>query len=425
MLRGYRVLDITQFVAGPTATRILAELGADVTKVELAPEGDRSRVQGLRASGGGSKPHSTYFIQHNHSKNYLAVDFKTQEGLSIVRELIAQSDVLVENFAPGVMARAGLAYGEVKAINSRIVMCSISLAGQSGPLSGLPGYDYIGQAYAGITGQIGEPAGSPALITMAIGDVSTGVSAALAIVAALLHRERTGEGQYVEATLLDTYFHMHEANVPRVSLKGVAGEPGRTGSQHPEGGPTGIFRCGDGRYITLMSLAHQWPQLVRAMGMPGLLEDPRFRTASLRKRNNAELREILETWLERTGTREECLSALARERVPSAPVLSIAESLAHPHLYERGTARQAYDPSFGTFAIPGLPVRFSEWDLPKAPRAGRLGQDNETILRTLGYRDGEIADLYKAGVLVKDAASAEAVNDGGSQMGAESSTGAG
>lgn len=172
MLSGIKVIDITQFVAGPTASRILAELGADVTKVELAPYGDRSRVQGVKPKEApeGASPHSTYFFQHNHSKRGIALDFKNEKARDILKRMIAGADVLVENFSPGVMDRAGLGYEDLKKINPRLVMCSISFAGQTGDLSTKPGYDYIGQAYAGVTGMIGAPDGSPAMVTMAIGD---------------------------------------------------------------------------------------------------------------------------------------------------------------------------------------------------------------------------------------------------------------
>lgn len=419
MLTGYKVIDITQFVAGPTCTRLLAEMGADVVKVELAPFGDRARAQGLKAQAAakgpakGAAPHSTYFFQHNHSKRCIALDFKHPEGRALLRTMIAQADVVVENFAPGVMARAGLSYEDLKAINPRIVMCSISLAGQSGPLADKPGYDYMGQAYAGITGLVGDPDGSPAMITMAIGDVSTGVSAALSVVAALLHRERTGEGQHVEATLVDTYFHMHEASVPRIALRGGAYEPKRTGSQHPDGGPTGIFRCGDGRYITLMSLAHQWPQLVAAMGRPELLTDERFASASLRKANNDALKDILEDWLAGVGPREECLAALEKERVPAAPVLTLSEVVAQPHLKARGTVRRVHDPAIGSFDVPGMPMRFSAWSADDGPKAGRLGEHNEEVLKAFGLTGAEIARLHAEQVLVRDATLDEVEREAG------------
>jgi len=404
MLSGIKVIDMTQFVAGPTASRLLAEMGADVIKVELAPFGDRSRVQGVKAKDApaDAAPHSTYFFQHNHSKRAIALDFKSQAARDILKAMIGQADVLVENFSPGVMARAGLSYEALKAINPRLVMCSISFAGQTGALSEKPGYDYIGQAYAGVTGMIGDPDGSPAMVTMAIGDVSTGVSAAMAIAVALFHRERTGEGQHVESTLLDTYFHMHEASIPRVSMLGERYVQQRTGSQHPDGGPTGIFRCGDGQYITLMSLAHQWPQLVKAMRMPDLLDDPRFASAGARRRNNGPLKDILEAWLATIGTREACLAALETQRIPAAPVLDLDEVIELEHLRERGTVRPAADPLLGAFKIPGMPARFSAWQGPEQLAAARLGEHNAEVLREFGLSEIEISELHAKKVFVKD-----------------------
>jgi CoA:oxalate CoA-transferase len=404
MLSGLKVIDITQFVAGPTASRVLAEMGADVVKVELAPYGDRSRVQGVKAKDApeNAAPYSTYFFQHNHSKRGIALDFKNERAREILRSMISKADVLVENFSPGVMARAGMSYDDLRILNPGLVMCSISFAGQTGGLSEKPGYDYIGQAYAGLTGMIGEADGSPSLVTMAIGDVSTGMSAALAIVAALFHRERTGEGQYVESSLLDTYFHMHEASIPRVSKLGKGYVQRRTGSQHPDGGPTGIFKCGDGKYITLMSLAHQWPQLVQAFEMPELQDDPRFASASARRKNNDLLKGILEGWLASVGSRAECLEKLEKHRIPVAPVLDLNEVIELDHLKERNTVRTAIDPLLGEFKIPAMPIRFSGWQSRSRLSAARLGENNADVLREYGLSDDEIADLHDKKIFVRD-----------------------
>src|SRR6266849_254258 len=306
MLTGYRVLDITQFVAGPTCTRIMAECGAEVIKVELAPFGDRGR-----ASGDKSRDHrfsnssqSTYYFQHNHSRKSLAVDLKQARGRELIKSLVAKVDVVVESFAPGVMKRMGLGYDDLKAINPRLIMCSISLAGQSGPLSQKPGFDYMGAAYSGITSTIGEADRSPAQLATAIGDSATGVTAAMAIGGALLHRERTGEGQYIECSLLDTYFQMHEVNVPRSSLRGASFAPRRMGSLHPDGGPTGVFRCKGEDFIAIMVMPYQWPQMIKAMSMPALANDPRFSTPRARRDNNEALNHIIEQWLSQFPTRE-------------------------------------------------------------------------------------------------------------------------
>lgn len=404
MLTGYRVLDITQIVAGPTCTRILAEMGAEVVKLELAPFGDRTRIGGLRSNNPEHKrcSQSTYFIQHNHSKKSLALDFKSERARELIRAMIPKFDVLVENFSPGVMARAGLSYEDLKALNPRLVMCSISLAGQQGELAQKPGYDYVAQAYAGITDLIGERDGEPALISMAIGDASTGVAAAMAVGFALLHRERTGEGQFIETSLLDTYFNMHEVAVPRVSLR-KNHTPVRTGSQHPDGGPTGIFRCGDGTWLTLATLPHQWTAFVEALGQPTLLSDERFATAALRRDHNDALKDILEGWLAGFATRDDAIAALESHRIPCAPVLTLREAMAHPHLRERGVVREVHDPYIGNFDIPGPPARFSAWEVQGDLRADLLGEHNEEILKALaGLKDEDIEQLYRDRVLVRD-----------------------
>jgi CoA:oxalate CoA-transferase len=404
MLTGYRVLDITQIVAGPTCSRILAEMGAEVVKLELAPFGDRTRIGGLRSNKPEYKDcsQSTYFVQHNHSKKSLALDFRSERARELIRSMIPKFDVVVENFSPGVMARAGLGYEELSKLNPKLVMCSISLAGQSGELAHKPGYDYVAQAYAGITDLIGEPDGAPALITMAIGDASTGVAAAMAIGFALLHRERTGEGQFIETSLLDTYFNMHEVAVPRVSLRANR-DPKRTGSQHPDGGPTGIFRCSDGSFLTIATLPHQWDAFVDALSMPALRKDPRFATASLRRDNNAALKEILESWLAGFADRGAAIAALERHRIPCAPVLTLREAMQHPHLRERGVVRTVNDPWLGEFRIPGPPARFSAWQVPQELRADLLGEHNEEILGALaGLGSDEIESLYRDNVLVRD-----------------------
>jgi len=405
MLKGYRVLDIGQFVAGPTCARMLAELGAEVIKLELAPSGDRGRFSGdkprdpaLRQSS-----QSTYNFQHNHSKKSLAVDIKQERGRTLVHALVRKSDVVIENFAPGVIARAGLGYEALAQINPRLIMCSISLAGQTGPLSGKPGFDYIAAAYAGITAAIGERDRAPAQLPMAISDYATGITAAMAVGFALLHRERTGEGQYIDCSLIDTYFNMHEVNVPKASLRGVGFRPPRMGALHPDGGPTGVFRCRNEDFIAIMVLPYQWPQLVKAMNRPQLVDDPRFRDARARRDNNEALAAIIEEWLSQFAGRDAAIAALEAERVPCAPVLSLHEAIAHPHLRDRGTVRRVTDAAIGAFDIPGLPVRFSRWPAATALSADRLGEHNDEILReVLGLSDAEIDQLYLDKTIVRD-----------------------
>jgi CoA:oxalate CoA-transferase len=403
MLEGYRVLDFTQYVAGPTCSRLMAELGAEVVKLELAPGGDRVRDWGLKPRGTERSSHSTYYMQHDHSKLSFAIDMKQPGARDLVMSMIPKFDVLVENFAPGVIKRLGFSYEEVKQLNPKIIMCSISMAGQTGPLSDKAGYDLIGQAYTGVTDGIGEPDRAPAVIGMAIGDVSTGVAAAMAVFAALLHRERTGEGQYLDASLTDTYFHMHELNVPKIALAGDRVKPKRAGSQADGPGPAGVFRSRDDQYVMILITPHQWPQMVRAMGMPELATDPRFKAARARHANRFELQAIIERWLASFPTRDDAIAAMDNERVPCAPVLSVNEAVAHPHLNQRKTVRWVQDPLLGKVAIPAVPVKFSAWPDRTELRSARLGEDNERVLRDyLDLSDARIQELYASGVLVRD-----------------------
>ncbi len=399
MLEGYRVLDFTQFVAGPTCTRILAEMGADVIKVEPAPEGDRARTFGLRRGGT-----STYYFQHNHSKRSLCIDTHHPEATKIFHELVRHSDVLVENYAPGAIARLGLDYETVNRINPRLVMASISMAGQTGPLSVKGGYDFIGQAYAGVTDLVGEPDRPPAMLSLALGDISTGVTAAMAIGFALLYRNATGKGQFIDASLLDNYFHMHELAVPVLSLRPDKFQPKRNGRMYQPSAPYGIFYA-NGGYVMICVTPHQWPAFCRAIGRPDLKDDSRFKEERLRVRNREELTQITEAWLKTFPSVEAALEALDKERVPCAPILTVEQAMSHPHHRQRGTVRRVHDPIMGEFDIPGMPVKFRNWPDRTDVKASLLGQDNDDILRNLlGMSDSQISRLYEQKVLVKEPA---------------------
>jgi CoA:oxalate CoA-transferase len=396
MLKGYHVLDFTHFVAGPTCTRIMAELGADVIKVERSPEGDHVRRLGLVKEG-----MSTYYFQHSHSKRSLGIDLRKPRAKELILAMIPKIDVVVENFAPGVIGAMGFGYETLSKINPRLVMCSISVAGQNGPLSRRPGYDFIGSAFAGVTDLLGEPDRPPIVPTMAIGDVSTGVAAAMAVGYALLNAERTGKGQYLDASLMDTYFHMHELSVPVLSLRPDTYKPRRNGSQHPVGSPSGVFKAKDG-YIMLLVQQHEFPRLARAMGMPELVHDERFRTNGRRVRNNAALKEIIENWFATFPDRDAAVAALDKERVPCAPVYSIQEAVAHPHMRQRKTVRRVSDPRFGDFDLPSMPVKFSNYPDRTDLRAALVGEDNEAVMREmLGLSDAQIAELHAGEVLLK------------------------
>jgi crotonobetainyl-CoA:carnitine CoA-transferase CaiB-like acyl-CoA transferase len=395
VLDGYKVLDFTQYVAGPTVTLMMAEMGAEVIKVELAPGGDKTRVAPVLRDG-----RSGYFVHHNRGKLSLCIDAKHPEGLEILKDLIPKIDVVVENFAPGVIARMGLGWETVHSINSRAVMCSVSAFGQTGPLASQPGFDALGAACAGITSMAGEPDGPPYFAHAAIGDVSTGAHAMGAIACALLHRERTGRGQYLDLSLLDTYFHYHEASVQIYSLTNGAFKPTRSGLHSFYLAPVGVFK-GHDRYMLIMCpMDHIFGYLCKAMRRPDLAEDSRFKDNESRVANRAALAQEIERWIASMPGDEAALAAMQEYRVPCAPVLTVEEAINHPHLRQRGTVRKVYDRVLGEFDLPGFALRFSEFPDALALQAPFLGEHNADVLqRYLGYAPERVEELQRHGVL--------------------------
>jgi crotonobetainyl-CoA:carnitine CoA-transferase CaiB-like acyl-CoA transferase len=395
VLDGYTVLDFTQIVAGPTCTLMLAEMGAEVIKVELAPAGDPARVGPVVIDG-----RSGYFVQHNRGKKDLCLDAKTSEGLAILKRLVEKVDVMVENFAPGVIGRLGLGYEVVSKINPRLVMCSISAFGQTGPLAHEPGFDWVGAAYSGITSMGGEKGGTPVFPMVAMGDVSTGAHAMGAICAALLYRERTGRGQHLDLSLLDTYAHYHEASFQMYSLSKGGITPTRSGAHSWYACPAGVFR-GRERYLILIApLEQHWTKLCEAMGQPGLARDPRFTDNAARLRHLDELVAIIEGWIRAQASDDAAIATLKEFHVPVAPILSVPEALQHPHLRQRGTVRTIRDPILGEFDVPGFALRFSAFSRPLELRAPTLGEHNAEILtQRLGYTPEEVQELERRGIL--------------------------
>lgn len=395
ILDGYKIIDFTQYLAGPSATRLMAEMGADIIKVEIAPHGDPSRAFPYRKN-----KRSAYFIQQNRGKKSLCLDVKNEKSKAVLTELIKQCDVLIENFAPGVIARLGFDWETVHKLNPKLVMCSMSAFGQTGPLSHLPGFDYIAQAYAGVTSVIGEPDKPPSLPMLGIGDVTTGVHACGALGYALLDVHRTGEGQLLDISLLDCYFHQHEVNVQAYSASKGKIVPRRSGSHHYAVAPTGIFQGPEG-YIMILALMHQWPVMCKAMGREDMIEDPKFATNDTRVENLKELISIIEGWLQSFDSDEAAISALQAVRVPVAPILTIPQAVAHPHHRQRGTIRTISDRMLGEFDIPGVPLRYSNFPELLSLEAPFLGEQNREILGDwLGYSSAQIESMESEGILV-------------------------
>ncbi|HEX4881419.1 MAG TPA: CoA transferase [Porticoccaceae bacterium] len=378
VLDGYRVLDITQYLAGPAATNLMVQMGAEVIKLEIGPHGEPVRNFPYCRDG-----RSGYFIQQNRGKKSLCLDPKHPEGLDIVKRLLRHCDVFIENFAPGVIGRLGLDWEVVRKINPNIVMCSISAFGQEGPLAAHPGFDYIAQAYAAVTDLIGEPDRAPSMPMLAFGDVGTGVHALTAIGYALLDRERNGAGgQWLDISLLDTYFHHHEVSVQAYSASGGKIVPHRSGAHHYAVGPSGIFKAREG-HLMILALLHQWPILCRAMGREELIADPQFVDNDARMVNRTEMIAIIEAWLQTLPSDAAALELLEKARIPCAPILSVPQAMAHPHLIERRTVREIEDRLLGKFKIPGMPLRFSKYEVDEDIQAPLLGEHNEEILKQL------------------------------------------
>jgi CoA:oxalate CoA-transferase len=395
VLDGYKVLDFTHYVAGPTVTRLMAEMGAQIIKIEAARHGDQGRlVPYVRDK------RSAYFVQQNRGKQSVCIDLRKPKGIEIVKALVPKVDVLVENFAPGVIASMGLGYENVRELNPKIVMCSVSTFGQTGPLSKDPGFDFIGQAYAGITSLIGEKDGPPYVPMAALGDISTGVHATCAVGYALLHRERTGKGQYVEASLLDSYFHYHDLGVQLNSASGGAQELTRSGMHHPSLCPTETFKGKEHYIIIIAWLDSHWARLCQVMGRPELASDPRYVDIPSRWEHRHEVNALIEDWLDRMPSDEASIEAMRAARVPVAPILSVREAMNHPHLRERGTVRTISDRLLGDFEVPGFPLRFSEFPKRLDLEAPLLGEHNEKILTEyLGYTPDMVKRLTSEGVL--------------------------
>lgn len=394
ILSGVKVLDFTQYLAGPTVTRLMAEMGANIIKVEQAPMGDPSRLLPFIKND-----RSAYFVQQNRGKKSLCLDFDKPESLEILHALIPTVDIVVENFGPGVMEKRGLDYASLKKLNPKILMASISAFGRKGPLSHKVGYDFIAQAFSGIMHMTGSPDGPPQFVGLGIADVSSGVHAFAALGYALYHREKTGVGQHIDLSMVDAMFHMHEVNVQGHVVSEGEFVPMRMGSHHPLVCPCGVFQGPQG-WIVILVLDRQWANMCKAMDKPELIEDPRFATNAARGKNQQELIPIIEAWMQTQPSDAAVLQVFEDQRVPSAPVMSITDILQHPYFKARDMVRTVPDPVLGEVTIPGFPLKYSEFPQLLDIQAPLLGQHSADVLREqLSYTDEQIATLRDTGVL--------------------------
>ena len=394
ILSGVKVLDFTQYLAGPTVTRLMAEMGANIIKVEQAPMGDPSRLLPFIKND-----RSAYFVQQNRGKKSLCLDFDKPESLEILHALVPTVDIVVENFGPGVMEKRSLDYVSLKKLNPKILMASISAFGRTGPLSHKVGYDFIAQAFSGIMHMTGSPDGPPQFVGLGIADVSSGVHAFAALGYALYHREKTGAGQHIDLSMVDAMFHMHEVNVQGHAMSDGEFVPIRMGSHHSLVCPCGVFKGPQG-WIVILVLDRQWANMCKAMDKPDLIEDPRFATNASRAKNQQELISLIEEWMQAQPSDAVVLQVFEGQRVPSAAVMSITDILQHPYFKARDMVRTVPDPVLGEVTIPGFPLKYSEFPQLLDIQAPLLGQHSADVLREqLGYTDEQVAALRDKGVL--------------------------
>ena len=387
-----RVLDMSRVLAGPFCGMLLADMGADVIKLEIPGKGDDSREFPPFVGG-----QSLYYTNLNRGKRSITIDLKKPEGKALFLRLVEGCDVLLENFSPGTMERLGLGYGELSKVNPRLVYAAISGFGQTGPYRSRPGYDIIGQAMGGLLSITGWPDSPPTRSGTAIGDVLSSLFCTIGILAALNVRERTGRGQMVDVSLVDSVYAALE-NIPqKYFVEGVV--PGRIGNRYEFIYPYDTFRARDGWVVIGIANDAIWARFIEVSGLRSLGADPRFATNPLRVENHAALREELERWTS-TRTRDEIVGLLNESRVPSCPIYDVRDVSEDPHVaVARKMVIEVDQPGLGKVKLQGNPVKMSETDpKPRGP-APALGGDTDKILRELGLCDEEVKHHREIGAV--------------------------
>ncbi|MFT3667128.1 MAG: CaiB/BaiF CoA-transferase family protein [Pseudoxanthomonas sp.] len=398
-LAGVRVLDLTRVLAGPWCTQVLADLGADVIKVERPGTGDDTRGWGppfLRDASGEETDESAYYLCANRNKRSLTVDLSTTDGQAVIRRLAMRCDVLVENFKVGDMARHGLDAATLRALNPRLVYCSITGFGQDGPYAQRAGYDFAVQGLGGLMSLTGEAGGEPQKVGVAVADLFTGMYATVAILAALRHRDAAGEGQVIDMALLDAQVAML-ANLGSHTL--VGGEvPPRQGNAHANIVPYQVFAVADGHVIVAVGNDRQFVRLCELLGLASFAQDARFATNAARVRHRDALVPMLQSAFHARG-RHAWLTALEGAGIPCGPVNDLADVLADPQVRARGMIVETAHPLAGAVPMVGSPLKLSATPVtsPRAPPM--LGQHTDSVLREAGFSDDEIAALRASGAI--------------------------
>lgn len=389
-LTGLRVLDLTRVLSGPFCTALLGDLGAEVLKVE-APEGDSVRGQGAMKDGV-----SLYFAQFNRNKRSLRLDLRKPEGREILARLIARSDVLVENFRPGVLARMGFTEARLKELRPSLVTCAINGFGSSGPYRDRPAFDFIAQAMSGFMAVNGGPDDPPMRSGLPISDLVAGLYAALAITAAVGHARATGQGQQAEVSLTNGLVSLLAYIATNTFATGAP--PPRSGNDHPIAAPYGLFPTRDGQIALAPPDDAFFGRLADALGMPGLKDDPLYRTQLARVANRARINAIVGGALAAHSTAH-WVETLNKAGVPCGPVLGVAEVFQDPQILAQEMVMDVPHPGLGLVRMLGFPMKLSETPCQVRRTAPALGEHGEEVLVELGYPEAERAALRAAGVV--------------------------
>jgi crotonobetainyl-CoA:carnitine CoA-transferase CaiB-like acyl-CoA transferase len=398
-----RVLDLTRVLAGPWACQMLADLGAEVIKIERPGSGDDTRAWGppyLKDQDGKDTRESAYFLSTNRGKKSVTLDISTPEGQAIVRKLALESDVFIENYKVGDMARYGLSYEDLKELNPRLVYCSVTGFGQDGPMSAFAGYDFIIQGMGGLMSITGErddlPGGGPQKLGVAFSDLMTGMYSSVAILAVLEHRHKTGQGQYIDMALLDVQVAAM-ANMNMNYL--VSGKvPKRQGNAHANIVPYQVFRTADGHMVLAVGNDRQFAKFCAIAGCPELAADERFATNNNRVRNREILVPMLQEVLLGRST-SDWVAALEAAGVPAGPINDIEQAFEHPQVKHRKMKVELPHPQAGSVPSVANPIKFSGTPIEYGSAPPTLGQHTQDILSTLGgLSEGEIAALKAKGI---------------------------
>ncbi|MGO8801887.1 CaiB/BaiF CoA transferase family protein [Candidatus Binatus sp.] len=394
-LRGVRVLDLTRVLAGPFCTMNLADLGAEVIKIEMPGSGDDSRSFAPMMPSGDS----AYFYSVNRGKRSVTLDLRIEEGAAIFIELAAKSDIVVENFSPGTMDRFKLGYSQLKAANPKIILCSISGFGQTGPMTSAPAYDIVAQALGGTMSITGNPGGEPVRCGVSVGDLGAALYGVIAIMSALRVRDRDGVGNHLDIAMLDCQVAMLEDALARYSVSGKI--PERLGTRHPSITPFQQFRAADDYFVMGAGNEAIWLRFCDVIAMPQLKDDPRFLTNFDRTAHHAELETLLAR-IFATRPREHWLRLLAGASVPCAPIANVEEVTRDPHLVARNMILHAEHPDFHGLIVPGSPLKsvgVGDADIPSTRAAGLGESTDEVLASVLGYDSRRLSELRRRSII--------------------------